>query len=45
MLVDQGLVDLSFLRVLTGLEHLRIVQPSFDMPDLGPVSCLTKLQR
>ena len=22
MLVDQGLVDLGFLRVLTGLEHL-----------------------
>ena len=45
VLVEQGLADLGFLRHLTGLQHLRIAQPSFDVPDLDPISCLSSLSR
>ena len=44
-LVQQGLTSLRFLKRLPALEQLRICQPSFEMPDLGPITCLTTLRR
>ena len=44
-LVQQGLTTLGFLSRLTRLEQLRICQPSFEMPDLDPITCLTSLIR
>ena len=44
-LVQQGLTGLSFLSQLPRLEQLRICQPSFEMPGLDPIACLTSLKR
>ena len=44
-LMQQGLTSLHFLDRLPALEQLRFCQPSFEMPDLGPITCLTALRR
>ena len=43
--MQQGLTCLSCLSQLPRLEQLRICQPSFEMPSLEPIACLTSLKR